>query len=389
MKYSVIDISSSSISMIAADVTARSAEIVFKDRASLSLLHYMDGRALSARGIDKLVEAVTVMKGKCVGLGIDVLYLIATAALRAAENFEQVRAELLERTGLPVNLIDGRTEAYCDYVANRFYSSYERAALIDIGGASTEVCDLSVEDRNRMVSLEVGILSLHKKFVEEIQPSENEAKEIKKYVLRKLEKSGVSEEAKFNTVVLVGATNLALYDVYAEYTGDSPEEGAKAMSYKKFKKLTKHLLTGASRSKLILETAPEKLHSIGIAAVVAKTLIKHFGAENIIVSDRGVKEGYLELALAGKLEGAFYDFVRGGSFETVVKPASAAASASKKRGRKPASQKAEAPAAPEKGVRKPAANASEAAALPAAPKKRGRKPASRNEEGAGAGKAEE
>ena len=159
--------------MIAADVTARSAEIVFKDRASLAFLHYLDGKSLSARGIDKLVDAVTVMKGKCIELGVDVLYLIATAALRAAENFEQIRAELLERTGLPVNLIDGRTEAYCDYIANRIYSSYERAALIDIGGASTEICDLSVDDRDKMISLDVGVFTLHKKFVEEIQPSED------------------------------------------------------------------------------------------------------------------------------------------------------------------------------------------------------------------------
>lgn len=382
MKYSVIDISSSSISMIAAEVTARSAEIVFKDRASLSLLHYLDGKSLSARGIDKLVEAVTVMKGKCIELGVDVLYLIATAALRAAENFEQVRAEILERTGLPANLIDGRTEAYCDYVANRIYSSYEKAALVDIGGASTEICDLSVDDRNKMVSLDVGILSLHKKFVDEIQPNEDEAKGIKKYVLRKLEKSDVPEDAKFNTVVLVGATNLALYDVYAEYTGDVPEEGAKTMSYKKFKKLTKHLLSGASRSKLILEAAPEKLHSVGIAAVVVKTLIKHFGAENIVASDRGVKEGYLELALAGKVDGAFYDFTKGGSFETVVRH-EAAPAAPKKRGRKPAVQKAEAnpaeaPEAPKKRGRKPAAQKAEA--NPAAPKKRGRKPAAQKAE---------
>ena len=352
MKESVIDISSSSISMIAAEVTARSAEIVFKDRASLALLHYFDGKALSARGIDKLVEAVTVMKGKCAELGVDVLYLIATAALRAADNFEQVRAELLERTGLPVNLIDGHTEAYCDYIANRFYSTYERAALIDIGGASTEICDLSAEDHSKMVSLEVGILSLHKKFVEEIQPNEDEAKGIKKYVLRKLEKSGIPEEARFNTVILVGATNLALYDVYAEYTGDAPEEGAKTMSYKKFIKLTKHLLSGASRSKLILEAAPEKLHSVGIAAVVAKTLIKHFGAENIIASARGVKEGYLELALDGKIEGAYYDFVKGGSFETIVKQADSPAIAApkKRRGRKPAAKKAEESAPAEKGA---------------------------------------
>lgn len=199
-----------------------------------------------------------------------------------------------------------------------------------------------------MISLDVGVFTLHKKFVEEIQPSEEEAKGIKKFVLRKLEKAGVPEDARYNTVILVGATNLALYDVYAEYTGDDAEDGVKAMSYKKFKKLTKHLLTGASRSKLILEAAPEKLHSVGIAAVVAKTLIKHFGAENIVASDRGVKEGYLELALAGKIEGAYYDFTRGGSFETVVKAAPA-----KKRGR-PAAQKKDVSAAPKGRKPKPA-----------------------------------
>lgn len=364
MKYSVIDISSSSISMIAADVTANAAEIVYKDRASLTLLHYLEGKSLSARGIDKLVEAVMVMKGKCVSLGVDILYLIATASLRAAENFEQVRAELLERTGLPVNLIGGPTEAYCDYIANRFYSSYERAALLDIGGASIEVCDLSEDNRENMISLDVGIFDLHKKFVKEIQPSEDEAKDIKKYIVRKFDKAGLPEKEAFKTVVLVGATCLALYDVYAEYTKSAAEDGAKAMSYKKFKKLTKHLLAGAERSKLILETAPEKLYSVGIAAVVAKVLFKRFGAENIVASDRGVKEGYLELALAGKTDSAYYDFSKGGAFVSVktedIVP--------KKRGRKPAA--------------KPAEKAQGDAAQP--PKRRGRKPAAKPENAAAA-----
>ena len=46
MKYSVIDISSSSISMIVADMNDRITEIIFRDRASLTLLHYLDGHDL-------------------------------------------------------------------------------------------------------------------------------------------------------------------------------------------------------------------------------------------------------------------------------------------------------------------------------------------------------
>ena len=179
MKYSVIDISSSSISMVVAEVNDRVTEIVFKDRASLTLLHYLEGRDLNARGIEKLTEAVSIMKDKCVSLDVDVLYLIATAALRVIGNFEEVRAAILQGTGLPVNLIEGKTEAYCDLIANPFFNSYDRAVLLDIGGASIEICDLAGAGPEDMFCLDFGILNLRNKFVEKIQPDENEAKEIK------------------------------------------------------------------------------------------------------------------------------------------------------------------------------------------------------------------
>ena len=107
--------------MIVAEMNARVTEIIFRDRASLTLLHYLDGRDLSQRGIEKLTEAVSVMKDKCVSLGVDAAYLISTAALRAVTNFEEVGAAILNRTGLPVNAVDGQTEAYCDFIALRSF----------------------------------------------------------------------------------------------------------------------------------------------------------------------------------------------------------------------------------------------------------------------------
>ena len=115
MKYSVIDISSSSISMIVADMNDRITEIIFRDRASLTLLHYLDGHDLSQRGIDKLVEAVSVMKDKCVSLGVDAVYLISTAALRAVGNFEEIGAAILNRTAEVLGVeTDGYTHTFTD-----------------------------------------------------------------------------------------------------------------------------------------------------------------------------------------------------------------------------------------------------------------------------------
>ena len=55
MKYSVIDISSSSISMIVAESEGGKTEVVFKERSSLTLVHYLEDGALSERGVQRLV----------------------------------------------------------------------------------------------------------------------------------------------------------------------------------------------------------------------------------------------------------------------------------------------------------------------------------------------
>ena len=304
MKYCVIDISSTSISLIAAEHDGSEINVSFRDRASLTLVHYMDGRKLSARGVDKLVAAVRVMQEKGRKLGADELYLISTAALGSMENFQEAGKEVLVRTVVPVNFISGETEAYCDYVANTRYSMYPDTVLLDVGGASMEVCAL---DGGKRHYFDFGLIHLHDKFVARIQPEEKEAKRIKKYLEHRFDKEELPAEGEVSTLVTVGANANALYDLYAELYG-TQEDGVRAMKYKKFKKLTQHLISGHDRSRLILDAAPEKLYSVGIAAIVTRTLAKRFGTKDILVSDHGVKEGYLRLILSGELIGAPYHY---------------------------------------------------------------------------------
>ncbi len=311
MKYAVIDISSSSISMIVAAREGEKTEVVFKERASLSLVHYLEEEGLSARGKEKLIEMLVRFKETAAELGVERCYLIATAALRHVKNFGEIAASVFEGTGLTVNLIDGATEAYCDYVANLYYKTCERPVLIDLGGKSIEICDLAKSDKQDMMCFSFGLLDLYRKFVSNIYPDEKEAKEIKRYVREKFDRAGLPGEGVFSTAVMVGASNAAIYDIYAEFSDESETNGVRTIRRKKFKKLVRHLLTGEDRSRLVLNNAPEKLYLIGSAAIVLKYLFKRFGVEHIVVSERGVKEGYLQLVLSGEESGAYYDFVRG------------------------------------------------------------------------------
>lgn len=313
MKYSVIDISSSSISMIVAESEGGKTEVVFKERSSLTLVHYLEDGTLSERGVQRLVEMLLRYKDMSAGLGVERCYLIATAALRHVRNFDEVAAAVLAETGLTVNLIDGETEAYCDYIANIYYKSFDRPVLIDLGGKSIEICDLSKTSKEEMMSIPFGLIDLYRKFVSAIYPDEKEAKDIRRYASKRFDEAGLPEDGVYSTAVIVGATGAAIYDIYAEFSDEKLASDVRTIRRKKFKKLVDHLLTGADRSRLVLNNAPEKLYLIGSAAIVLKLLFKRFDVENIIVSERGVKEGYLQLVLEGKESGAYYDFVRGGA----------------------------------------------------------------------------
>ena len=306
MKYAVADISSSSLSVIIAEKTGNVTEITGKERESLSLLYYMNGSDLSRRGTEKLVTALSQMKSRLAEMNVEKCWLIATAALRHINNFEEVADAVRASTGMALNLIDGESEAYFDYVANACYSSCERAVLVDLGGKSMEICALG--EKKDMTCFDFGLLDLYEKFADKIQPDEDEAKEMGKYVKSRFDKADLPGKGVYSTVILVGQTCGAIYDMYADLTDIEDGDGAKTMERKKFSKLVKRLVGGADRSRLILKTAPEKTHVILPAAVVIKKLLKRFDASNVIVSDRGVKEGYLSLVLEGQESGAYYDF---------------------------------------------------------------------------------
>ncbi len=408
MKYSVIDVSSSSISMIVAE-NGGVNEVVSRERASLSLIHYLEGDSLSRRGIVKLAALLNHMKALAAAQGAERCYVISTAALRHVANSGEIAAFVRETTGLAINFIDEPTEAYCDYIANLSYRTCERPVLIDLGGKSIEVCDLAKTEKAEMFGMEFGLTDLTRKFVSNIYPDEEEVKAIRKFLKKKFDGAGLPEKGTFETAVLVGAASTALYDIYADFAKVSGAE-EKTVDVKKYKKLVKRLLEGADRSRLILKNAPEKMYLICAAAVTLKVLFKRFGIRTVIVSDSGVKEGYLRLVLEGREKGEYLALTppapaeesgAGSAEEPVEVPVDVSAvseseaeqerPASKKRGRpagsankKPAVQPSSAAAEQEKpaparrGRPKKAAAGQPSEQEKPAPKKRGRPAGSAN-----------
>lgn len=348
MKYAIIDISSSSISLLVAE-GKKTFDVLLRERENVSILHYMEGKNLSERGVEKLVENLNKMKDVCRKMEIDKCYVISTASMRNFDNFEWVLSELRRRAAVSVNLLDGQEEAYCDLISNEGYRALDRAVLTDIGGGSIELCDLTQNSPDALVYLDFGPIQLNRRFVENIHPTEEEAKDIKKFVRKKLEKSGLPGDSAFSTAVLVGATNQAIYDVYCDYY-DAEKEGEKRIEYDRLKKLCKHLVRSSDRSMLVLKNAPEKIYTLTTAAVILRAMLKYFGVSNIVVSDFGVKEGYLALVTDGRWEGTETDLNAIPVVETVNVPAEEESRPKKKKKSKKTAEPSEKEKTDEKGT---------------------------------------
>ncbi len=299
MKLSVIDLSSTGVSTVIAegDKTTGIFETVYKDRANIAITEYMDGRGISVRGIEKIIDALISARSTVKAMGADECYVISTAALRNVDNLAEVAEKVRMRTGIVINHLDGKTEAYCDLVSNRKYSAYDRVVLIDVGGGSVELCDFSKERRSEMICLDFGPLKLRNKYVGDIYPTKDEAKQIKKFLRKKCDDAGVPKKKDFSTAVLVGSINDAIDAVYREYC-DKMRLGGE-FRYDVYKQFVDFLLTSPDRTRLIMKAAPEKINVLPVAALILKELLKRFKLDNILISDCGVKEGYLILVATG------------------------------------------------------------------------------------------
>lgn len=280
-------------------------ETIYKDRTNIAIFDYLDGKSISARGIDKLIDALISARSTAKAMGASECYVVSTAVLRHVDNIEEVAEKIRIRTGMVINHLDGKTEAYCDLVSNSKYAAYDKAVLIDIGGGSVELCDLKKAEKSEMVCLEFGPIKLRNKYVSDIYPTEDEAKSIRKFLRKKSDEAGLPGKGKFRTVVLVGSINDAVCAVYREYC-EKKKIGTE-FTYDKYKKFVDMLIESPDRTRLIMKVAPEKIHVLPVAAVILKELLKRFKPEEVVISDCGVKEGYLELVATGRENGAFID----------------------------------------------------------------------------------
>jgi exopolyphosphatase / guanosine-5'-triphosphate,3'-diphosphate pyrophosphatase len=143
MRCACIDIGSNTTRLLVADVVQGQLAAVVQQRSFTRI-----GRAIAVDGvipaalIGDIVDVVAKQREVAAVAGAGHLRVVATAAIRRAENRDELIAALRERAGVEVTIVPGDHEARLAFEgATRTLESPPEGtiAVVDVGGMSTEI----------------------------------------------------------------------------------------------------------------------------------------------------------------------------------------------------------------------------------------------------------
>jgi len=296
-----IDIGSNTIKLLVARVGEDGAlEPLAREKELVRLGHetFATGR-LSPEAIEAASSAVERLASVARGSSAETIRAVATCAVREAENAEELVAAVRERCGVEVEVISGEEEARLITLAVRseFPESCDSLFLVDIGGGSTE---LVVSDGNRVLfaeSVELGAVRLAEKYLRHDPVSRADRESLERAVRRRV--AGAARRvarAGFKTCVGTSGTVQSMSMVYeAAIRGREVfPSGHRTLPRKGLKKVLALLRKTTLKDKLRVPGLDPKRRDIALpGGIVLAAVMKSAGADEILVGERGLREGVL------------------------------------------------------------------------------------------------
>lgn len=279
MKKAIIDVGSNSVRLLLwADGTTLYKKIL-TTRLGEGIAH---SSVLKEEAIMRTAEAVRLFSEEGQRAGAEV-FVFATAAVRSAKNGADFCARVKRVTGLEVDVVSGEEEAN---LALTGALGHGDGAIIDIGGASTEVCVRAGGKKTFSTSLDIGAVRLFDLCGDD--PEKLSRAVANAVFLLK----GVCPQGRVvavgGTATTLAALKLQLTEYNAAAVQDLP------LSIAEVRQMAETLLSMRTEERKRLPGMdPRRADIIAGAAYLLFAVMASLNIEMVEVSDRDNLEGYL------------------------------------------------------------------------------------------------
>lgn len=299
-RLAAIDVGTNTIRLVVAEVQGDGTYRILdeeRDMARLGQGLAKTGR-LSDEAIERSLAAIGKMKAIADGFEVEQLRAIATSAVREAQNGRVFLREAWRRHRVRIEVISGDQEAQLAFrSASRHFNLEGRsAAIVDIGGGSLEIIFSAGAVVDQVYSLPLGAVRMTERFIRSDPLKPKHWKALRQEVKRAL-KAGIGK-LPFATEVMVGSggTFTALAHM-AQWQREGRHGSVQGFVLSRAEVV--HLLDRLRETPLedrqqIPGLSADRADIIIAGAAVIALLAERLGSAQILVNERGIRDGVLQ-----------------------------------------------------------------------------------------------
>ena len=282
-KYAAIDIGSNAVRILVTNVVSYKKKIVFLKNALVRVPIRLGQDAftngnISDKNIKRMIKSMKAFRLLMEVHGVKDYLAFATSALRDAKNGSYLVEKVLKKSGIKIEIIDGKKEAKIISNTNVFDTiNKEKTFLyVDIGGGSTEFSILINGKRNQSKSFKIGTVRLLNSKVEQVTLDEAETW-VRRHTLM------------HERIYLLGTGgNINKLHKIANINDNSP------ISYLTLKALYNQLDALTYEERIVdLGLNPDRSDVILLAAKLFIKILNWSGAKDIYVPKIGLSDGMI------------------------------------------------------------------------------------------------
>ena len=282
-KYAAIDIGSNAVRILVTSVVSYKKKTVFLKNALVRVPIRLGQDAftngnISDKNIKRMIKSMKAFRLLMEVHGVKDYLAFATSALRDAKNGSYLVEKVLKKSGIKIEIINGKKEAKIISNTNVFDTiNKEKTFLyVDIGGGSTEFSILINGKRNQSKSFKIGTVRLLNSKVEQVTLDEAETW-VRRHTLM------------HERIYLLGTGgNINKLHKIANINDNSP------MSYLTLNALYNQLDALTYEERIVdLELNPDRSDVILLAAKLFIKILNWSGAKDIYVPKVGLSDGMI------------------------------------------------------------------------------------------------
>jgi exopolyphosphatase/guanosine-5'-triphosphate,3'-diphosphate pyrophosphatase len=284
------DLGSTSVHLLVARIEGHALEPLADESAFLGLGAAIDERGyLGSAGRDELAATLERYARIARDHGADAITFIGTEPLRRAADGARIVADVQRASGVALHVLAHEEEAYLTLVGVTGGRPVTAETLVvDIGGGSSEFCDVPAQGAARAFGLRLGANRLTKRFATADPPSPPEIAAMTAVADEAL--AGAPDAAP-REVVIVGGTASNLLKVTPGGPADRILDRARLAA-------ARGLLAATPAAELVERfiVNPTRARILPAGAVIVDALMRRYGVDAIRVSESGMRDGTILIA---------------------------------------------------------------------------------------------